>query len=157
MFVATGDLISELDVTVMAGNQSADMGGQISVRPGSDVVVTVRLRDPEAPNGSGRPVDVRRVYLIVGEIAPAGPDRSLEVNPSTRIEQRFGSGDWTADGEILTMQHTLIGVRGPVYVRVRGTEGTALEPGPDPAGEDPSSDLWFYGNPVFVAVNGALR
>jgi hypothetical protein len=39
---------------------------------------------------------------------------------------------------------------GPAYIRVRGTNTTELEPEPDPAGENPWQDLWFYSNPVFI-------
>ena len=38
------------------------------------------------------------------------------------------------------------------YLRVRGTGGDELEPGPDPRGEDPWTDLWFYSNPIFLRV-----
>ena len=50
------------------------------------------------------------------------------------------------------MVHTLKAVAEPTYVRVRGTSGQELEPQPDPAGEDPWADLWFYANPVFIEV-----
>ena len=33
---------------------------------------------------------------------------------------------------------------------MRGTNGSELEPEPDPRGEDPWSDLWFYSNPIFL-------
>jgi hypothetical protein len=41
-------------------------------------------------------------------------------------------------------------VTGNEYIRVRGTSGAELEPAPDPDGEDPWSDLWFYANPIFL-------
>ena len=61
--------------------------------------------------------------------------------------------DWQRDGAYLTMEHTLSGVDHASYLRVRGTNTTALEPQIDPPGEDPWSDLWFYANPVFLKVN----
>lgn len=154
VFVATGDLITELDVTATADDRRADMGGELKVSRGTDVVVTVRLRDPHAPNHGDRSPQVNRVDLIVGDIGAPAPDRSLEVNPSTRVERRFGPSDWVVDGEVLTLRHTFADVQRPFYVRIRGTAGAELEPGPDPLGEDPWSDLWFYGNPVFVSVSG---
>lgn len=50
------------------------------------------------------------------------------------------------------MVHVLKDVRGPVYIRIRGTSGDEVEPLPDPLGEDPWSDLWFYANPIFITV-----
>lgn len=32
------------------------------------------------------------------------------------------------------------------------TNGSEPEPTPDPRGEDPWSDLWFYSNPIFLDV-----
>jgi hypothetical protein len=50
------------------------------------------------------------------------------------------------------MTTSLGSLDGDVYLRVRGTSTQELEPSPDPAGEDPWSDLWFYSNPIFVNV-----
>ena len=50
------------------------------------------------------------------------------------------------------MTHRIEGVEGDLYLRVRGTNGDEAEPEPDPPGEDPWSDLWFYTNPVFVQL-----
>ncbi|MFD0599218.1 hypothetical protein ACFQZ4_48640 [Catellatospora coxensis] len=56
--------------------------------------------------------------------------------------------------------HRFTDVRRPFYVRLRGTDGNhsapgSIEPRPDPTGDaDPWQDLWFYTNPVFVAVTG---
>jgi hypothetical protein len=50
------------------------------------------------------------------------------------------------------MTLTLKNVTEATYIRVRGTNGAELEPTPDTAGEDPWTDLWFYANPVFIAV-----
>jgi hypothetical protein len=38
------------------------------------------------------------------------------------------------------------------YIRFRGTNTQELEPTPDPDGENPWDDLWFYSNPIFVQV-----
>ena len=37
-----------------------------------------------------------------------------------------------------------------MYVRVRGTNTTDLEPRMDTLGEIPWNDLWFYSNPIFI-------
>ncbi|AQR61486.1 phosphoesterase [Brevundimonas sp. LM2] len=152
VFVTTGDLVSELDVTATQGERQAQMGGSLTVPAGSDVAVTVRLRDPAGPNASGRTAQVRRVDLIVGDVEAATPGAAAERHPSTRVAHRFAPSEGVVDGDVWTFRHTLRDVRGPLYLRVRGTAGDELEPTPDPAGEDPWSDLWFYGNPVFIVV-----
>jgi len=78
--------------------------------------------------------------------------RSQDTNPTTRVVKRFTAADWTRDGESITMSHTLEDVHHARYLRVRGTDTDELEPRPDPRGEDPWTDLWFYSNPIFVEV-----
>jgi hypothetical protein len=54
-------------------------------------------------------------------------------------------------------RHVLKNVDGPLYLRIRGTDGkrndSAGNPLMDVVGQaDPWQDLWFYSNPVFVDV-----
>jgi hypothetical protein len=154
VFVATGDLVSELDVTVTAGGRSADIGGELHAPDGEPVVVTIRLRDPSAVNAAGQTPAVVRVDLILGDVTGPATDRTLDANPTTRVVHRFTATDWTRDGEVLTMTHTLTGLGQGHYVRVRGTSTAELEPTPDAPGEDPWADLWFYSNPVFLELAG---
>ena len=51
------------------------------------------------------------------------------------------------------MTYNLKNVTGNIYLRVRGTNTTQLEPEPDPPGENPWTDLWFYSNPIFIQVH----
>lgn len=155
MFVTTGDLISELDVTVKVrgGREMANMGGAILAKTGDDVEVVMRLRDPSGANHGRYTPEVARVDLIVGDVTGPVTDRSADSNPSTRVEKRFAAGDWTRSGEVLTMRYMLRNVQAPFYVRVRGTNTTQSEPSADLKGENPWEDLWFYGNPVFVNLN----
>jgi len=154
MFVTTGDLISELDVTVTAlgGRKTANMGGAILVKTGDDVEIVMRLRDPSGANHGGHMPEVARVDLIIGDVTGPVTDRSADVNPSTRVEKRFAASDWTRSGEVLTMRYTLRNVQGPFYVRVRGTNTSQIEPTADAKGENPWEDLWFYSNPIFVKL-----
>lgn len=156
VFVTLGDLVSELDVTAQpaSGGARAEIGGRLKVPRGSDVTVIIRLRDPAGANFGGRTPEVRRVDLIRGDITGAAPERTADSNPSTRVEARFGPGHWARDGERISIAYTLRNVTQSTYVRVRGTNGTELEPEPDVAGEDPWADLWFYANPVFIEVEG---
>lgn len=155
IFVATGDLISELDVTVRAGASEAAMGGTLHAASGQPVEVIIRLRDPATRNAGGQAPDVQRVDLILGEVTGPAADRAVDTNPTTRVVRRFTAQDWTRNGEVLTMTHRLEPASGGFYLRVRGTNGEEHEPAPDIMGEDPWSDLWFYGNPVFVSVSAA--
>jgi hypothetical protein len=151
VFVTTGDLLSELYVTVSAGDARASIGGTLEVDRGAEVEVTVRFLDPVGPNHNGDDPSVQRVDLIVGLVTGPVEDRSADTNPTTRVEARWGADEWTVDGVYRTITHTM-SAPADLYVRVRGTNGTELEPEPDPRGENPWTDLWFYSNPIFVSV-----
>ncbi len=159
VFVTTGDLISELDVVVedrRAPRTSAGIGGELTLASGSDVRVTIRLRDPDSTNHHGDRPSVARVDLIVGAVSGRVVDRSADRNSTTRVVKRFTASDWRRDGEVRTMTFILRDVTGASYVRVRGTNTSELEPVPDGRGENPWVDLWFYSNPIFI-VAGAPR
>lgn len=150
VFVTTGDLISELDMTVSAEGRSATIGGELAVGEAVDILVTLRVRDPQAANAGGRTPSVDHIDLIVGDVAAPQADRDADANATTRVERRFTAADWTVEGEVLTMTHRLPATTGTRYLRVRGSNGAETEPQVDTPGEDPWSDLWFYGNPVFL-------
>ena len=155
IFVATGDLISELDVTVSSGGRAAEIGGTLATTATDDVLVSIRVRDPASANAAGRTPSVARIDLIVGEVSGPGADRDADTHPTTRVEHRFTAADWSVEGEVLTMTYRLPAAAGSRYIRVRGTNGAEAEPQSDTPGEDPWSDLWFYGNPTFLI--GAAR
>lgn len=150
VFVTTGDLVSELFVEAAAGGEAATIGGELRAERGADIEVTIRFRDPDGANHHGSEPSVSRVDLIVGNVTGPAADRESDVNPTTRVVQRFMPESWHREGEWRTVQYTLEKVGAPLYLRVRGTNGDELEPEPDPPGEDPWTDLWFYSNPVFV-------
>ncbi len=155
VFVTTGDLVSDLSVTaetIGSRPARASIGGALAVPADRDVRVTIRLRDPQAPNHHGDRPTVARVDLIVGEITGPVTDRTKDTNAATRVVRRFSEGDWKRNGEWLTMTHTLRAVHHSSYVRVRGTSTNEAEPLPDPRGENPWADLWFYSNPIFLEV-----
>lgn len=155
VFVTLGDLVSEADVMVQTadGRRRAEIGGTLKVARGSDVTVVIRLRDPAGRNFAGRTPEVARVDLIRSEIGPRLADRATDANPRARVEQRFTAREWARDGERISIAWTIRNVTEPTYLRIRGTNRAGeLEPEADPKGEDPWSDLWFYANPVFIAV-----
>ena len=154
IFVATGGLVSDLYVNAATtGGNVADIGGTLQFEPGESIVVMLRLRDPAGQNPHGDSPSVRRVDLIAGDITGPVADRTQDSNPTTRIVRRFEEGDWTRDGEFISMTERLDDVGGSLYLRVRGTNTTELEPQEDTRGEDPWTDLWFYSNPIFVEAN----
>ncbi|MBT8403626.1 MAG: phosphoesterase, partial [Gemmatimonadetes bacterium] len=155
IFVTLGDLVSEAWVTAEASGDRAETGGTLRVRAGEDVRVTIRVRDPEAPNHGGRSPTVSRIDAITGDITGRVADRTTDTNPTTAVAARFTDADWSRDGEMLEMSFVIENVTADFYLRVRGTNGDEPEPEPDPRGEDPWSDLWFYTNPVFVEIDGS--
>ena len=154
VFVTTGDLISELDVSAAKDEDepgSAQIGGTITLSTPGDIKVRIRARDSHGNNHNGDSPEVARIDLIVGEVTGPSEDRTLDTNASTTVVKRFYASDWQRDGELLEMSHT-VSVSGPIYIRVRGTNTDELEPDVDPPDEDPWPDLWFYSNPVFVEM-----
>ena len=150
VFVTTGDLVSELWVSVRAQNQEAGIGGTLRLGKRSDIEVEIRFLDPDADNARGENPVVNRIDLIVGQIAGPVKKASTDTHASTRVEARFDKTHWKRDGRHWVVHHTLKDVRKPIYLRVRGTSTQELEPAPDVDGEDPWKDLWFYSNPSFV-------
>ena len=151
VFVTTGDLVSELYVTVSAGNRQADIGGLLTVNENELVTVEIRFKDPVTPNASGINPAVERVDLIIGEVSGRHDDLNTDSSPSTRVFHRFTA--WSSEGGFQVMSYSFKMTK-PFYVRVRGaSDKDELEPLPDETGEDPWNDLWFYSNPVFVNVN----
>jgi hypothetical protein len=154
VFVTLGDLVSEVWVEASGGGDRAETGGTLEVESGSEVTITIRVRDPEGENHRGEWPEVSRIDLISGAVTGPVQDRDSDRNPSTTVVRRFDATDWTRDGEMLEMSFAIT-IDSPIYLRVRGTSGTELEPEPDPRGEDPWADLWFYTNPIFIEVTGA--
>jgi hypothetical protein len=150
VFVTTGDLISELNLTVSDGKTSAMIGEELNPVPGANLNVTIKIRDPATDNHHGDNPKVNRVDLIVGNVTGKVTDRSQDTNDSTRVVKRFSKKNWQRRGEYLTMTYSMENVSASIYLRVRGTNTGELEPEPDPFGENPWQDLWFYSNPVFV-------
>lgn len=154
VFVTTGDLVSEMyvSVTTEAGD-TVGIGGTLRLRAGEVVTVVIRVRDPDDENAHGDVTTVNRVDLIKGLVSGVQSEVDRNMNPSTHIIRRFSADDWSRDGEFLTMTARLQKTDRDFYIRVRGTSTDQLEPDPDPPGEDPWDDLWFYANPVFVQID----
>lgn len=154
VFVTTGDLVRDVEVTASGAGGTAAIGGTLTVPAGSPVELTIRVVDPTGPNHHGDDPRLRRVDVIVGEIHGHVADPSVDRNPTTTVARRFTDADWTQEGEAIRITYTLPASGADRYVRIRGTNTDELEPEPDPRGEDPWSDLWFYTNPIFIETGG---
>lgn len=155
IFVTTGDLIDALYVEVVVKNtdRKATLGQTLTVSAEDELVLRVRFRDPDGPNGGGFNPQVQRVDVIQGWISGPVQDRSSDEAPATGVAKRFYAGDWQNKGGYSAFELPLGKASQSRYLRIRGTNNKdELEPEPDSKGENPWHDLWFYSNPVFVQV-----
>jgi hypothetical protein len=154
IFVVTGDLIRGLcfSVRVAGTRRPAAMGDTLIVPAGRALAVTVRMTVADWPNAHGDRPQLNHVDLIAGgALADGAPG---DDNPTTRVLHRFMPGEWQRRGNTLSLHWLIEDARGIRYLRLRGTNTDEAEPAPDPAGEDPWGDLWFYSNPVFLRPAG---
>lgn len=151
-----GQLVDSLDVTFGgSGSQHrGTLGESVSVRRGDAVELVVRIRLASVPNHAGDLPLLRRVDLIAGPVTGASSDQH-EAAPDTRVVRSF---EITRRVGTVELRHQFRDVDAPFYLRLRGTDGRAsapgsIEPRHDPIGAtDPWADLWFYTNPMFVAI-----
>ncbi len=154
VFVTTGDLISELYVSVRADGQTegASIGDTLTVKKGSTVSVEVKFKDPDGLNARGENPQVARVDVITGDILGKSADLTKDTNSTTKVAQRYAKADWRTEEGYSIVTYTIPNVQKSQYLRVRGTNTNELEPAQDKRGEDIWQDLWFYSNPVFIRV-----
>lgn len=152
VFVTLGDLISELNVKVVSGNNTAEIGGHLHVDSGEQIQIIIQFKDPIGENSWGEDPKVQRVDLIMGEITGSVEARETDTNPTTKIIARFTEADWEKQGEYKEIRFTIPKVEKESYIRIRGTNTNELEPEKDQVGENPWIDLWFYSNPIFIEV-----
>ncbi|NUU59777.1 immunoglobulin-like domain-containing protein [Paenibacillus agri] len=176
-FSVFGDLINALDFKASGDGREEAMGGELAVKQGDNVEVTIRFKSP-AKNNNGDAVSVDHVDLISGEVGgkvqPGTPEYSKPTNDTTKVVARFTSADWTTDAEGYNVITYKPGAADKSrYYRLRGTNLGLNVPGETKDGEplldvknntaDNATrfqeinnrnygDLWFYSNPVFVNV-----
>jgi len=176
MFVVCGDLIDRLRFYATAkgpgerefGGVGVLTGGTFVVKRGSDVRFQVRLRVPKLPNSHNTRPKVDHFDLIAGDMTLAGyqsGNGDLLSNPTTKVVQTYGAGDWraseTANGFIIETEYVFKNIQSNFYARLRGTNtqdyGATPAMDVDMRGKtgpalSPWDSLWFYSNPIFVVL-----
>jgi hypothetical protein len=165
MWVCFGDLIAGLDVRLRphgSRQPGVPMGGTMRARAGDIIDVVVKIDLAGSTNYAGLLPTLARVDLILGKVTGPAADRSSFHTPHTKVVK-----SWTIDDRTGTIELVhKVTVDGPLYIRVRGTDGKRNAPGffgsdVDPAGPaldivgqvNPWEDLWFYSNPVFATAS----
>ena len=145
VFVVHGDLISELDFSVLpASGSAATMGETLQVAKESTVTVRIRFKSPEANNCiagvnasasyvCATPV-VHHIQLIQGRVNAAKARKFLAdgvtPNPAfneidstvASIVQTFDADSWSTDAEgYTTMTYTVPKVENDMFFRIRGS------------------------------------
>ena len=80
-----GDLVTGLTMDVSSGARQAGIGETITVAPGPPTTVTIRFRDPDAPNHAGLNPRVARVDLIAGDVRRPLINRHAAINETARV------------------------------------------------------------------------
>ncbi|OMF76303.1 S-layer protein [Paenibacillus glucanolyticus] len=176
-FSVFGDLINALDFQVRHGNKQAEMGGDLHVKKGTPIEITIRFKSPKK-NNNGDAVKVDHVDLLAGDVTgmaqPGTAAYSKSTNDSTKVVKRFTSKDWKTDRDGYNVITYRTVATKDQYFRLRGTNLGVNVAGETSNGNplmDPKtdiedhemrfaeinkrnySDLWFYSNPIFVSVD----
>jgi hypothetical protein len=86
---------------------------------------------------------VEKSYITVS-------NRNTDKNETTKVAGNFTERDWRCVDDVCTITTTIPKLDRNIYLRVRGTNTTQMEPEMDARGENPWPDLWFYSNPIFI-------
>ena len=160
MWVDHGGLLDGLDVRLRAGGQEVPLGGVLTARRGTPVRLVIRIEPARTPNWASFVPRLAKVDVIRGAVTGAASDRDVFTAPGTRVARTW---DVSGQTQTITLSHDLGRLDEGFYVRLRGSDGNRLAPGPngpsvDPAGPpidvegdaDPWRDLWFYTNPMWA-------
>ena len=123
------------------------------VEQGQELQLQVTLNLSGRPNFNGDNPELRRVDIIQGLLFSAENPATDNSNASTRVIDRIEPDQWQQQGDRISFDIRIPRVEAGMYLRLRGTSGSELEPQPDLRGETPWQDLWFYTNPVRFVTN----
>jgi hypothetical protein len=187
--VANKALVEKAAANAVAANTEprvdgcATMGEKLVVRPGTDLLVTVSLRDPEGtnfspysfPNPSLKQINITQplnapvldhVDLIGGAVTglvdPSDQSNyaglvgsTAASSPSTKILTVFNATNWTASaGGIRTMTYRVPAVKASQFFRLRGTNLPASTPFETDANGNPLLD--YQVSPVVQTDAGKI-
>jgi hypothetical protein len=160
VWVDHGSLLEALDVRLVAGGNEVPLGGVLTARRGTPVRLRIRIRPARLPNWSQFVPRLAKVDVIRGAVTGPVRDRDTFRAPETRVVRSY---DVSGESGLITLDYNLGRLDDGFYVRLRGSDGKQLAPGPfgaavDPAGppidvvgdDDPWDDLWFYTNPMWA-------
>ncbi|GAB3897411.1 hypothetical protein GCM10029964_080190 [Kibdelosporangium lantanae] len=161
VWVDHGNLVSGLDVRLRARyGDSVTLGGALHVRRGTPVDLVISIDLANGPNWAGFEPALARVDVIQGAVTGPVADRDTMVAPATKVVKSF---EVDKSRGTVRFTYSLGQVGGPLYVRLRGTDGKRSAvglrgPAVDPSGPaldvlgnaNPWQDLWFYTNPMWV-------
>ncbi|WP_165984688.1 PHP domain-containing protein [Streptomyces sp. YIM 98790] len=163
IWVDHGGLISGLDARLRGGGKSVTLGGMLHVRRGTEVELVMDIALANGANWAQFVPVLARVDVIRGEVTGTAADKDTFTAPGTRVVKSFEVNRSTGS---VRLTYRLGRVSGPLYVRLRGTDGNRSQPGlngsaVDPHGPaldvmgdaDPWRDLWFYTNPMWVITS----
>ncbi|MCZ2497917.1 hypothetical protein GN316_14220 [Xylophilus sp. Kf1] len=161
----------------------ATMGEKLVVRPGTDLVVTIVLRDPTGtsnspysfPNPSLKQVNINQPLNqpvldhvdvingnVTGLVSPTDSARyagllnsAAATNPSAKIAKVFNARNWTAAADgTLSMSYIVPAANVSQYFRLRGTNMPASVPGETDANGNPLLD--FGSSPANSTLAGTI-
>ncbi|WP_020577195.1 PHP domain-containing protein [Actinopolymorpha alba] len=162
VWVDHGRLINGIDAQVRpsSGGPGVTLGGVLQVKRGTKVQLDVTVDLATTPNWAQFVAKLARVDVIQGDVTGSVKDRDTLTAPNTKVVKSY---EVTAGKTSLRFTYDLGAVDGPVYLRLRGTDGNRSAagyhgadvdphgPGMDVVGDaDPWIDLWFYTNPIWV-------
>ena len=155
IFVTTGDLISGIKLSLTGAGSAKELfpGDRVVVEQGQELQLQVTLNLSGRPNFNGDNPELRRVDIIQGLLFSAENPATDNSNASTRVIDRIEPDQWQQQGDRISFDIRIPRVEAGMYLRLRGTSGSELEPQPDLRGETPWQDLWFYTNPVRFVTN----
>ncbi|MCL7377874.1 PHP domain-containing protein [Streptomyces sp. 35G-GA-8] len=160
IWVDHGGLISGLDARLKGGGRWATLGGALHVKRGTDVELSIEIALANGANWAQFVPTLARVDVIQGQVTGPVHDKDTFTAPTAKVAKSF---EVNKSKGTVQLTYKLGRVSGPLYVRLRGTDGNRTAVGlngasVDPVGPamdvlgdaDPWKDLWFYSNPIWV-------
>jgi hypothetical protein len=165
IFIANGELITDLDFHITDGLRFATMGDDLNTSD-SSLIITIRFKGSGVTRFGNR-IHVDHIDLIAGTISGKIDPGDMVAyagtgNADTHLLTRFRESVFIQENGWKAVRCTL-SVDRPTYFRLRGTNLAVGTPGELTDTGEPMydisdgntqavawNDLWFYSNPIFV-------